>query len=240
MDIEKTKQIASQRTKNNIKNAAVVFCFYLILTLPGSIFSEILTNEIDIFSIDPKIILLLVAVSLVTALISNIYNVGFYRFTLLNSNTRPRWQEAFTLFKENVINIFSVIFITGLLISLWTLLFIIPGIIKMYQWFFVPIILAENPEMTGSEARKISTKMTEGIKLDIAIAQISFFGWFILMIFTLLISGFYSMPYMYQTFTQIYLDRKNKLNIVTVPENERIETEDKTTKEIEEDTSNNN
>jgi len=75
-------------------------------------------------------------------------------------------------------------------IFLWSLLLVIPGIIKAYQYHMVPFILSESPEITGKEAMRISRQMTNGQKGDMFVLDLSFIGWSILasMPYTILIT----------------------------------------------------
>jgi uncharacterized membrane protein len=77
-------------------------------------------------------------------------------------------------------NIITVLLYRGIYIFLWSLLLIIPGIIKMYQYRFVAYIMAENPDLDHNQALNLSREMTAGQKLDIFILDLSFLGWFIL------------------------------------------------------------
>ena len=43
-------------------------------------------------------------------------------------------------------------FMKDLFTFLWTLLFIIPGIIKGYEYMMIPYLLAENPDMSRQDA----------------------------------------------------------------------------------------
>ncbi|MFP4370884.1 MAG: DUF975 family protein [bacterium] len=77
-------------------------------------------------------------------------------------------------------NIITALLFRGIYIFLWTLLLIIPGIIKMYEYRFVPYIIAENPGLDHNRVLNLSRKMTSGQKLDIFILDLSFIGWFLL------------------------------------------------------------
>lgn len=77
-------------------------------------------------------------------------------------------------------NIITALLFRGIYIFLWTLLLIIPGIIKMYEYRFVPYIIAENPELDHNRVLNLSREMTAGQKLDIFILDLSFIGWFFL------------------------------------------------------------
>jgi len=77
-------------------------------------------------------------------------------------------------------NIITALLFRGIYIFLWSLLLIIPGIIKMYEYRFVPYILAEQPDLDHNRALNLSREMTAGQKMDIFILDLSFFGWFFL------------------------------------------------------------
>lgn len=93
---------------------------------------------------------------------------------------------------------------------LWSLLLIIPGIIKSYQYYYVDYILAENPDMSLSEAINISKRRTEGEKFDIFELNLSFIGWIILASLTLNIGYIILNPYMEATYASLYIFNKLK------------------------------
>lgn len=70
-------------------------------------------------------------------------------------------------------------------IFLWSLLFLIPGIIKAYSYAMTPYILAEHPELSVNEAIDRSRAMMKGHKFDYFFLQLSFIGWMLLSIITL-------------------------------------------------------
>ena len=82
--------------------------------------------------------------------------------------------------KKHYQNIIITLLYRGIYIFLWSLLLIIPGIIKMYQYRFVPYILAENPDLKDNRALELSKEMTDGEKMDIFVLDLSFLGWFFL------------------------------------------------------------
>ena len=85
-----------------------------------------------------------------------------------------------------------------ILVILWSCLFIIPGIIKIYSYAMTPYILHEYPELSASEAIHRSRMMMRGHKFDLFWLQLSFIGWFFLCIFTAGIGFLWLFPY-YQT-----------------------------------------
>lgn len=120
--------------------------------------------------------------------------------------------EIPTLFKgfgENFSKIWITYFLMELYIALWSLLFVIPGIIKGISYSMAPYILAENPHLTPSEALKQSKEMTNGYKMDLFILELSFIGWILLGAITFGIAYVYVLPYMQATFTNAYYELKN-------------------------------
>lgn len=79
--------------------------------------------------------------------------------------------------------------------ALWTLLFIIPGIIKVYAYSMSGFILTENPEMTAKEAMNVSQKMMKGNKWRLFCLELSFIGWKILGVLSLGIGMLWVTPY---------------------------------------------
>ncbi len=77
-------------------------------------------------------------------------------------------------------NVFLTMLLRSVYLILWTLLLVIPGIIKFYAYRMVPYILADNPEIGHKRAIELSSKMTQGEKWNIFILDLSFLGWFIL------------------------------------------------------------
>jgi len=99
----------------------------------------------------------------------------------------------------------------SLYISLWSLLFIIPGIIKSFAYFFTPNILAEHPNVSASQAIDISKRITHGHKMEIFVFCFSFIGWLLLSILTLgILAVVYVGPYFYTADAGLYLELKEK------------------------------
>ena len=157
---------------------------------------------------------------LVTLLLLNPFMVGCYNFfrndiesSVANMNDI---QKGFTV---NYWNVVKIIFLRSLYIFLWSLLLIIPGIIKSYEYMMVPYIIAENPDIDSKEAFAMSKRMMEGQKWNAFILQLSFIGWGILTIMTCGILGvFYVNPYYYLTEAGLYsaLKERGYIEIETV------------------------
>ena len=96
-------------------------------------------------------------------------------------------------------------FMKDLFIYLWSLLFLIPGIVKSYEYRMIPYILSENPNISRKRAFEISKNMMYGNKCGALLLDISFIGWYLLSIFTLgLLDIFYVNPYVESTNAELY------------------------------------
>ena len=100
--------------------------------------------------------------------------------------------------------------ITQFFTMLWSLLFIVPGIIKSIAYSMSPYILAENPDMTAREALNESKRITAGHKGELFVLSLSFFGWILLGCITFGIAMIYVAPYMQATMTNAYLNLKEQ------------------------------
>ena len=93
-------------------------------------------------------------------------------------------------------------------IFLWSLLFIIPGIIKWFSYAMTPFILEENPELSASDAIHRSRMMMRGHKFDLFWLYLSFIGWFFLCILTAGIGFLWLAPYVDTSVAAFYEEVK--------------------------------
>ncbi|WMJ77639.1 MULTISPECIES: DUF975 family protein [unclassified Sedimentibacter] len=113
---------------------------------------------------------------------------------------------------SNYKGIIATMLLRGIYSFLWTLLLLIPGIIKAYSYRMVPYILADNPNIGADKAITLSRKMMDGNKFDSFVLDLSFLGWYLLGILAFLIGVFFVNPYAYTTEAHLYLVlRKNAL-----------------------------
>lgn len=87
---------------------------------------------------------------------------------------------------------------------LWSLLLLVPGIIKSYAYSMSYYVLADNPELTARQALAKSKEITQGHKMELFVLNLSFFWWSLLTILTFGIAGIYVIPYMDATMTNFY------------------------------------
>ncbi|MFC5449699.1 DUF975 family protein [Paenibacillus aestuarii] len=101
--------------------------------------------------------------------------------------------------------IVKAMFWRWLLNFLWTLLLIIPGIVKSYAYSMVPFILGDNPNVGTKRAVELSNRMTRGHKWKMFVLDLSFLGWYLLGVIALFIGVLFVLPYYYSTKAELYL-----------------------------------
>ena len=128
---------------------------------------------------------------IITIIIGGAGKLGYARFNLnLVDNKNASVKDLFSQF-HRLGDGFCMNFLTGLYILLWTLLFIIPGLIKTYSYAMTPYILAENPGMTATEAITESRRIMDGNKFRLFCLGFSFIGWNLLCCAPILIAGYF-------------------------------------------------
>lgn len=140
----------------------------------------------------------------------NPFSVGGKRFMVKSVEDVAQVKEIAFGFDHSYKNIVRVMFHMDLRILLWTLLFIIPGIIKMYEYYMVPYLLTENPDMDYRAALQMSREMMDGNKWKTFVLGLSFILWDILGALTLgIVEVLYVQPYRCLTFAALYCQLKN-------------------------------
>ena len=133
------------------------------------------------------------------------FEYGCRKFFRKNLDEPAKLSNIVYVFDSHYKNIVKTAFLTDLFIWLWSLLFIVPGIIKSYQYRLVPYIMSENPEMSFRDAQAESARLMNGNKWKTFVLDLSFIGWDILSIFTWgLLEIFFVAPYKASTHAALY------------------------------------
>ena len=140
--------------------------------------------------------------------------VGYYFFCMAvyfgdkqNQTIEQMFNVGFAKFGRNL----GALLLEGLLVYAWSLLFVIPGIIKAYAYSMTTFILADCPDVKAVDAITISRRMMKGHKWQYFVLQLSFIGWQILSMFTMgLLTIFYVGPYYYAAEAGFYAELKKK------------------------------
>ena len=151
-------------------------------------------------------VLMAVLVSAVfRAIIYNPLKVGISGYCIQALNGDASLQALSTGYKPRFLANVWTLFLRDLYIVLWSLLLIVPGIVKTYAYSMTPFILAENPDLSAKEALSRSSAMMKGNKWKVFVLDLSFLGWNILSALTLSILGvFYVEPYKMLTDGALY------------------------------------
>lgn len=114
---------------------------------------------------------------LATFILGGVIQLGYAQL-LLNQHDGKDYQfrDLFSQFDRFGTG-FAQMFLRSLYTTLWSLLLVIPGIVKSYGYAMTPFILAEHPNLTASQAIELSQQMMEGHKMDLFLLNLSFIGW---------------------------------------------------------------
>ena len=156
------------------------------------------------------VVILIVLVAKV--FVGNLLKMGGYRFFILNQTAQPGIGTLLDGFRSgHYVNIVLTMFLRDLFTTLWSLLLVVPGIVKHYEYLMVLYIIAENPAMDYKEAFQISKQMMDGEKMEAFIMDLSFLGWYLLSAVTCgLLAIFYVNPYVQASFAEMYTFYKQK------------------------------
>ena len=148
------------------------------------------------------------------AFVSNVVQVGKLNFFLESRyiGTSAGVSRLFFGFaKGKYLNIVKTMFLKTLFEWLWTLLLIIPGIIKHYEYYMVPYLLADEPTLDRKEAFRLSKEMMHGNKFDTWVLELSFIGWYLLGVLACFVGVLFVNPYAEATYAELYLRLKEKV-----------------------------
>ena len=127
-------------------------------------------------------------------------------FVKLNRKEEATVGTMFTNFGKELINNFLTYLLQAIFTVLWTLLFLIPGIIKTYSYAMTMYLRVKNPQLKATEAITLSRKIMDGKKWDLFCLHLSFIGWAILSVLTFGIGFIFLLPYMQASQTAFYED----------------------------------
>lgn len=205
MEASELRRIARENLSGNWGNA--VLAAFLAALLGGLIASgganfNIQINENDFQEIPSALKAILFSLlgvggtlNFVHFILGGVIRQGYAIYLLKQYDRRnPETHDLFSQF-DYFGNTFCLKLLQSLFIALWSLLLIVPGVIKAYAYAMAPFIMAENPTMTAREALRASEELMNGHKAELFILEFTFIGWDILNLFTLGIGSFWLLPY---------------------------------------------
>ncbi|WMJ82571.1 DUF975 family protein [Oscillospiraceae bacterium LTW-04] len=149
---------------------------------------------------------LTIASSLISIFVLGPLEVGTQHYFLESTQMRFRLENITRGFTGGRYrNVVMTMLLRNIYIFLWSLLLLIPGIIKSYSYAMVPFLLAENPGIPPSRAIEMSMAMTDGHKWRMFVLTLSFIGWFLLGMLAMVIGVLFVVPYYDTTQAELYV-----------------------------------
>ncbi|MFS1512286.1 DUF975 family protein [Chengkuizengella sp. SCS-71B] len=206
MTIKEIKQHALESLKGNWGLAVLVtlvvyggFYYLLPFLLEISLFGWVGENTSILSSI----------LSFIIQIVIIPLTVGTTWFFIELSRKQPnKLKDVFVVYSDSTLALKTIglSFLVGIFVLLWTLLLIIPGIIKSIAYSQVFYILKDKPELDVFEAIKESKRLMKGYKWKYFLLGLSFIGWFLLSAFSFGIGFIFLIPYMNTSLASFYDD----------------------------------
>ena len=195
----------------SIGNAFVSFSQNLSETLglvdPAEMDSVMVTGALVLSG---TVIITAIVGLLISMFVESAAEVGLANYFIKNTDSKPSLKDAFSGFKIKYGRNIGTLLLAGIKLVLWSLLFVIPGIIKSYEYAIIPYILADNAEISSKEAFKKAKEMMKGNKWRLFKLNFSFIGWILLSFLTLGLGVFFLIPYISAANAEFYVELKNK------------------------------
>lgn len=173
----------------------------------SSSYSSVSTLEIQLNINFPTMFICVIVVfsMLYGIFISNPLGVGMCNYFMTSREYDTSIGKIFSAFTTgSYMNTVTTLLLRSVYVFLWSLLLVIPGIIKSYEYYFIPYILAENPKISRLRAFQISKKMTNEKKFEIFVLELSFFGWILLGMLLCCVGMYFVTPYVNATNAELY------------------------------------
>ncbi len=142
--------------------------------------------------------------NLYTFLVTGPLNLGYITFIVSLFRRKPSSPAEVFYGFEHFFKALGLMLLMNILVMLWSLLFIIPGIIAALRYGMAFFVLADNPKMGVFQVLAESKRLMWGNKMKYFLLQISFMGWFILALLTAGVGLIWLMPYLVASQTGFY------------------------------------
>lgn len=204
------KNAALEALRGNWAPAVVCTIIYLLLSIGISLLQPSIDDPTAALTGAQKI--MMVANVLLLFLVMVPLGIGYYQAfkVLFTDGDNKLTANCFRLSFGNYFKNVAAYLLMCLFIFLWTLLLIIPGIIKALAYSMTPFILKDFPELSVNQAINLSQKMMKGHKFDYFWLGLSFIGWILLGLLTLGIGYIWLIPYMYTSYAAFYEEVKKE------------------------------
>lgn len=216
------RAMALQRLSGNWANAVLASFIYILLAVGNATIQNLnnlkyLPGETLLYSLGTLIFSLIILYPLRYGIETAF--LQFYRTE--ESDITTKMFQAF----KNIGRAIGVILLQTIFIFFWTILLIIPGIIKSYAYAMTIYIAYDHPEWGADECIRESMKMMQGYKWKLFLLDLSFIGWFLLCLLTFGLGFFLLLPYIQTSHAAFYEELKCSHLESTENQEENIITE---------------
>lgn len=128
-------------------------------------------------------------------------------FLDLSRGGKANAAALFARYKEG--RVWWTMLLKNIYVILWTLLLIVPGIIKQYSYAMTEFLMRDDPQLTGNAAIERSMQMMKGNKMRLFLLDLSFIGWYLLALLTLGLGFILLIPYMNTARAKFYEDLRS-------------------------------
>ena len=196
MGIKEVKQWAKEKVKG--KRLTILVVLIILSALSGY---SVVNDKDGLLSS-----LLSIAMSLLLFIVT----VGYAKFMLNFVNDKEYNLNQLWSYFGDWKNLATVWIHETIMIFLYFLLLIVPGIVKTISYSLVPYILVDDPNMSSGDVLDLSSKMMNGHKMDYFKLELSFIGWHLLAVLTLGILEIWIAPYQATAMTKFLSEVKSE------------------------------
>lgn len=206
MNYNDIRRVARENLEGNWKKSVGIGFMAALLgaIVAGSAFGASIDLDVEVMEKLPGFVLAILSawasiasvISLAQFVIGGTVQLGYCQILLKQFHRQDfQFDELFSQFHRFKQG-FLQSFLRNLYIVLWSLLFVIPGIVKSFSYAMTPFIMADHPEMSAKEAIDASKEMMDGHKGELFMLGLTFFGWNLLAALSLGIGYLWLNPYM--------------------------------------------
>jgi len=203
---QEIKALAKEAMAQQRGTAILIYVVLILISLVGQLLVR-LTDPNKVF-----IVFLGALIAIAAAFIEIVFAVGSQRaFIKIFKREHTSLGEVVSSLGVNFWRKLGGILWMVLWVCIWSLLFVIPGIVKSFSYLLTPYILADCPNVKATEALKLSMRMTKGHRCKLFVLYLSFIGWMLLSVLTLLILDIvYVGPYISTTMAGYYIELRDQ------------------------------
>ncbi len=146
------------------------------------------------------------------AFLSNPVEAGKCAYFYNARNGDSRFVHTFGAFRSGrYLKTVKIMFWRMLYTWLWSMLFVIPGVIKSLEYTLIPYLISENPDLPKERVFEISRRTMEGEKANLFLLHLSFIGWYLLGLAACCFGVYFVLPYHQAVKAEFYTCMRAKM-----------------------------